>query len=101
MEVEVFACPDDQQEITDEYHPARRDAEDVISEDSDPGDSQVREVVVKCEVVDREGLKSAGEDYDSDSLPFCGDESEGEREESADTVHHESVRVLLAGKVWG
>ena len=89
MKVEVFACPDDQQDISDEDYPAGGDSEDVVSEDSDSGDSEIWEVVVQGEVVDCESLKGACEDDDSDGLPFCGDECEGKRKKSADRVVHE------------
>ena len=88
MKVEVFSSPDDEEEIADEDNPAGGYAKDVISEDGDPGDSQVRESVMNGEVIDCKGLEGACEDYCSYSLQFCGDEGEGEGEKPADNILH-------------
>lgn len=89
MEVEVFAGPESKSKIPDEDDPARGDPEDVVGEDGDSGDSKIREVVVQGEIVDRERLKGACEDDNSDGLPLCADESEGQTEKSADNILHE------------
>ena len=57
MKVEVFACPYDKKNIADQDYPARGNSEHVISEHSNSGDSQVRKMVMKREVIDSEGLK--------------------------------------------
>ena len=56
MKVEVFSCPYDEKNIADEDYPAWGDSEDVVSEDGYTRDSEIRESVVKCEVVYGEGL---------------------------------------------
>ena len=88
MKVEFLSRPEQQQKIPNQDYPARRDPEYVISEDGYTRHPQVREPVVKSEVVDREGLKGACENYDHNGLPFGADEGEGQREKSADIILH-------------
>jgi len=77
VKIEILAGPECKSEIPNQDYPARRDPENVIRQDSYTRHPQVREPVVKSEVVDREGLKGAGENHYHNGLPFGADEGEG------------------------
>ena len=78
VEVEVFMRPNDEKDIAEEDHPAGGNAEDVVGEDSNSGDSEIGESVMQSEVIYGEGLEGASKDDGSYGLPFGGDECEGE-----------------------